>query len=88
MTMMDEMNTMETMDTVDTEAVEPEVVEDDYDVDVVDTEAGNHGMLKTTAKAVIGLGVAVGGFFGIRKCVKKRREKYITQTPKGLIRCK
>lgn len=87
--MMDEMN-METMETVDTdEVLDTEIVEDDTEYDVVETDvSGNHGMLKTAAKAVIGLGVAVGGVFGIRKAVKKRQMKYIENTPKGLIRCK
>lgn len=86
---MDEMN-METMETMDTdEVLDTEVVEDDADYDVVETDvSGNNGMLKTAAKAVIGLGVAAGGIFGIRKAVQKRRMKYIESTPKGLIRCK
>lgn len=78
-----------TMETVDTEAVEPEVVDEDYEYDVVETEPGeNHGMLKTAVKAGVGLAVAVGGIFGITKAVKKRQNKYIQSTPKGLIRCK
>lgn len=76
--------------TIDTdEVLDTEIVDDEADYDVVETDmSGNHGMLKTAAKAVIGLGVAVGGFVGIRKCVKKRQMKYIESTPKGLIRCK
>ena len=88
--MMDEMN-MDAMDTnVDTdEVLDTEVVDNDYECDVVETDmSGNNGMLKTAAKAVIGLGIAVGGFFGIRKAVQKRQTKYIQSTPKGLIRCK
>lgn len=85
---MDEMNTMDTMDTMDTEEVlDTEIIEDD-DYDVVETEPGNHGVAKTAVKAVVGLGIAIGGAFGIRKAVKKRKEKYITNTPAGLIRCK
>lgn len=86
---MDEMNNMETMDTVDTvdDVLDTEIVEDD-DYDVVETEPGNHGVAKTAVKAVVGLGIAIGGAFGIRKAVKKKREKYITTTPAGLIRCK
>ena len=84
--MMDEMNMMDTNTTE--EVLDTEVVEDDYDVDVVDTEPGNHGMAKTAVKAVVGLGLTIGTAVGIRKAVKKRQQKYITQTPKGLIRCK
>ena len=85
---MDENMVMDT--NVDTdEVLDTEIVEDDADYDVVETDAsGNNGMLKTAAKAVIGLGVAVGGIFGIRKAVQKRQMKYIQSTPKGLIRCK
>lgn len=87
MSMMDE--TMETMDTMDNEEVlDTEIIEDDADYDVVETEPGNHGVAKTAVKAVVGLGIAIGGAFGIRKAVKKRKEKYITNTPAGLIRCK
>lgn len=74
---------------MENEVLETEVVDDDYDYDVVETEpGGSGGMAKTAVKAVIGFGVAIGGFFGIRKAVKKRQEKYIVQTPKGLIKCK
>jgi hypothetical protein len=83
---MDEMNMEMEMNT--DEVLDTEVVEDDTEYDVVETDGGDHGMLKTAAKAVIGLGVAVGGIFGITKVVKKRQMKYIENTPKGLIRCK
>ena len=80
----------ENMNTMQEETMEPEVevVDDDYDVDVVETPSEDHGMLKTAVKATIGLAVAAGGLFGIHKAVEKRKNKYITQTPKGLIRCK
>lgn len=68
--------------------VETEVVADD-DMDVVDMDQNDsHGVFWTAAKAVIGAGLAVGTVLGIRKAAKKRQEKYIMQTPKGLIRCK
>lgn len=86
---MDENMVMDnTIDTTE-EVLDTEIVEDDADYDVVETDvSGNNGMLKTAAKAVIGLGVAAGSIFGIRKAVQKRRMKYIESTPKGLIRCK
>lgn len=69
--------------------VETEVVADDDDMDVVDMDQNDsHGVFWTAAKAVIGAGLAVGTVLGIRKAAKKRQEKYIMQTPKGLIRCK
>lgn len=67
--------------------VETEVVADDDDMDVVDMDQSDSGMFRTTVKAVIGAGLAVGSILGIRKVVKGRK-KYIESTPRGLIRCK
>ena len=66
--------------------VETEVVADD-DMDVVDMDQNDSGMVRTAVKAVIGAGLAVGSILGIRKVVKGRK-KYIESTPRGLIRCK
>jgi hypothetical protein len=73
---------------------EVEVIDNDDDMDVVDMDdmnvSGNSGMIKTAAKAVGGLVLAVGGIFGIRHVVKKHGKggKYIESTPNGLVRCK
>lgn len=70
------------------ETMEPEVMDDTVDYDVVEVTSDNHSMAKTAVKALVGLGVTVGAAVGIKKCRDKRRESKYHEVPRGRLMCR